>query len=84
MAERIDKELEEFRKIMEVPSRFDEGFRWSSLFGALFIALLMVPGGIYMGLLAGAGMGRPRDPAEKVGRERWVEGWEESGVSRSR
>ncbi len=49
----IDKELEQFRAIMEVPSSFEEGFRWSSLLGAIFVALLMVPGGIYMGLLAG-------------------------------
>ena len=55
MAERIDKELEEFRRVMEVPSTFEEGFRWSSLLGALFVALLMVPGAIYMGLLAGQG-----------------------------
>jgi len=50
---KIDKELEEFRSIMEVPSTFQEGFSWSSLFGALFVALLMVPGAVYMGLLAG-------------------------------
>jgi len=55
--ERIDKELEEFRGLMEVPSTFQEGFNWSSLFGAIFIALLMVPGAIYMGLLAGQGIG---------------------------
>jgi len=55
MADRIDKELEEFRRVMEVPSTFEEGFRWSSLLGALFVALLMVPGAIYMGLLAGIG-----------------------------
>ncbi|NQT20277.1 MAG: peptide transporter, partial [Planctomycetes bacterium] len=54
MAEHIDKELEEFRRVMEVPSTFEDGFRWSSLMGALFVALLMVPGAIYMGLLAGA------------------------------
>jgi hypothetical protein len=53
MAERLDRELEEFRQIMEVPSTFEEGFRWSSLLGAIFVALLMVPGAIYMGLLAG-------------------------------
>ena len=51
----MDKELEQFRGLMEVPSRFEEGFRWSSLLGALFVALLMVPGSIYMGLLAGTG-----------------------------
>lgn len=53
----IDKELEEFRRIMEVPSTFEEGFRWSALLGAVFVALLMVPGAIYMGLLAGVGIG---------------------------
>ena len=49
----IDKELEEFRRVMEVPSTFEEGFSWASLLGAIFVALLMVPGAIYMGLLAG-------------------------------
>ncbi|MBT3375535.1 MAG: peptide transporter [Lentisphaerae bacterium] len=57
MAQRIDKELEEFRQVMEVPSTFEEGFRWSSLLGALFVAMMMVPGAIYMGLLAGVGIG---------------------------
>lgn len=49
----VDKELEQYRSIMEVPSTFQEGFRWSSLLGAIFVAFLMVPGAIYMGLLAG-------------------------------
>jgi hypothetical protein len=53
MAKRVDRELEEFRSLMEVPSTFEEGFTWSSLGGAVFIALVMVPGAIYMGLLAG-------------------------------
>ncbi|MDD2241178.1 MAG: OPT/YSL family transporter [Kiritimatiellae bacterium] len=54
MAEpKIDKELEEFRQVMEVPSTFEDGFNWTSLLGAVFVALLMVPGAIYMGLLAG-------------------------------
>ena len=42
---------------MAVPSTFEEGFRWSSLLGAIFVALLMVPGALYMGLLAGTGLG---------------------------
>lgn len=50
---RKNDELEEFRQAMEVPSTFEEGFNWSSIVGALFVALLMVPGAIYMGLLAG-------------------------------
>jgi hypothetical protein len=57
MARRQDRELEEFRSLMEVPSTFLAGFNWSSLFGALFIALLMVPGAIYMQLLAGRAIG---------------------------
>ncbi len=48
-----DKELEEFRSLMEVPDTFEDGFKWSSFFGAIFVALLMVPGSLYMGLLAG-------------------------------
>lgn len=64
MSERVDKELEEYRQLMEVPSTFEEGFRWSSLLGALFVAFLMVPGAIYMGLLAGT--------AEIGAAARWV------------
>ena len=55
MSEKIDKELEEFRNVMEVPDTFEDGFNWTALLGAIFIALLMVPGAIYMGLLAGVG-----------------------------
>jgi len=54
---RLDKELEEFRNVMEVPSTFEDGFTWTSLVGAVFIALLMVPGAMYMSLLAGMGVG---------------------------
>ena len=51
------KELEQYRSLMEVPSTFEDGFTWTAVVGALFIALLMVPGGIYMQLLAGTGLG---------------------------
>ena len=54
---KLDKELEEFRSAMEVPSTFEEGFNWSSLAGAVFIGLFMVPGALYMTLLAGQGIG---------------------------
>jgi len=57
MAEKIDKELEEFRNLMQVPSKFEEGFNISSVIGVLFIALIMVPGAIYMNLLAGMAIG---------------------------
>jgi hypothetical protein len=50
---RVDKEVEEFRNLMQVPSTFEDGFNWLSLLGAIFISLIMIPGSIYMGLLAG-------------------------------
>lgn len=52
-----DKELEQYRSLMEVPNTFVDGFNWKSLAGAVFIALLMVPGAMYMSLLAGMGVG---------------------------
>jgi len=55
--QRVDRELEEFRSIMTPPDTFEEGFSWTALVGALFIGLLMVPGAMYMQLLAGEGIG---------------------------
>lgn len=37
--------------------RFEEGFTLKTLIGAFFIALFMLPGGIYLGLVAGQGVG---------------------------
>ena len=54
---KYDKELERFRNLMVPPAAFSEGFRWSSLIGAIFIAMLMVPGAMYMQLVAGFGVG---------------------------
>jgi len=54
---RYDKEIETYRNLMLPPGTFEEGFRWSSLLGALFIAMLMVPGAMYMQLVAGFGVG---------------------------
>lgn len=55
---KLDKELEQYRNLMQVPSSFEDGFTWSSLVGAIFVALLMVPGAMYMNLLAGQGIGQ--------------------------
>lgn len=54
---KVDKELELYRGLMTVPDQFDDGFSWSSLIGAMFIAVVMVPGSIYMGLMQGTGVG---------------------------
>lgn len=49
-------------KAVEDP-RFKEGFTLKTAIGALFIALFMLPGGLYLGLVAGQGVG---DAAEWV------------------
>jgi hypothetical protein len=55
--EKRDAELERYRSLMTPPSTFEDGFSWVSLAGAGFVALLMVPGAMYMGLLVGGGIG---------------------------
>ncbi|MHC4717555.1 MAG: OPT family oligopeptide transporter, partial [Planctomycetota bacterium] len=60
---KLDKELQEFHDLMKPPGRFDDGFSWVSLIGAIFIGLLMVPGSMYMNLVAGLDVG---------GAARWV------------
>jgi hypothetical protein len=57
MPRKIDKELEQYRQLMTVPSTFEDGFSASSFVGVLFVALIMVPGALYMELLAGMGVG---------------------------
>lgn len=54
---RVDTELEEFRSLMQPPGHFEDGFSWAAFLGALFVALMMVPGSIYMTLIAGLGIG---------------------------
>nr|MBA3708566.1 peptide transporter [Planctomycetota bacterium] len=54
---RVDKELEQYRQLMTVPNVFENGFSLSTFFGVMFIALVMVPGSLYMELLAGQGIG---------------------------
>jgi hypothetical protein len=57
MALAEEKELHEFRALMEAPEEYAEGFGWRTYFGAAFIGLIMMPGSIYLGLVAGQSMG---------------------------
>lgn len=57
MRERMGRDLEEYRALMERPERFVEGATWRTALGALFIGFAMMPGAIYMGLIAGSSMG---------------------------
>jgi len=51
----IQEELEQYRRLMEVPppEEFEEGFSIRTILGALFVAFVMLPGAAYLGLVAG-------------------------------
>ncbi|MBT7298712.1 MAG: peptide transporter [Victivallales bacterium] len=48
-----DKELEEYRRLMEPPEEFADGFTWKTVVGAVFLALLIMPGSMYLALVVG-------------------------------
>ncbi|MFP5239257.1 MAG: peptide transporter, partial [Acidobacteriota bacterium] len=52
-----DKELKEYRDLLETPQHFEEGFNWKTIAGAIFIGFLMMPGSMYLNLVIGAGIG---------------------------
>ena len=54
---RTDEDLEQYRGLMERPDRFAEGFTSRTVMGAFFVGFIMMPGAIYMGLIAGVSLG---------------------------
>lgn len=52
-----DKELKEFRDLMDPPEVFEDGFGTKTVVGALFLAFFMVPGSMYLQLIMGQGLG---------------------------
>ena len=50
-------DLEAYRGLMERPERFGEGFTGRTIIGAFFVGFIMMPGAIYMGLIAGVSLG---------------------------
>src|SRR6185503_11787756 len=55
--EAVSTNLEEPTDAAQEPQIFEEGFTLKTVFGAIFITLFMLPGGIYLGLVAGWGVG---------------------------
>lgn len=53
----VDPELELYRGLVDQPDTFEEGFDIKAIIGALFVGLVMMPGAIYLSLVAGASMG---------------------------
>lgn len=54
---REDKELKEYRDLLQPPEHFEEGFDWKTIVGAIFIGFLMMPGSMYLQLVIGQGIG---------------------------
>lgn len=48
-----DRELEQYRKLMEPPAQFADGFTWKTIVGAIFLGLLIMPGSMYLALVVG-------------------------------
>ena len=53
----IDPELELYRGLVDQPETFEEGFDIKAIIGALFVGLVMMPGAIYLSLVAGSSLG---------------------------
>ena len=52
-----NQEIEEYRDLMEVPDRFENGFTIKAILGVLFVAFIMVPGNMYLSLMIGGSLG---------------------------
>lgn len=53
----IDKDIAEYRDMMATPEEFEDGFTIRTVLGVFFVALVMMPSAIYLGLMAGQRMG---------------------------
>ena len=52
-----DEELELYRGILTPATEFKDGFGWTTVVGIFFCGLVMMPGGIYLGLMTGGNLG---------------------------
>lgn len=50
-----DKELSQYRNLMQPPKEFAHGFNWKTVVGAIFLGIVMMPASMYLGLFAGSG-----------------------------
>ncbi|MFA5858095.1 MAG: peptide transporter [Elusimicrobiota bacterium] len=51
------RDINEYRDLIEQPKEFKDGFNLKTVIGAIFIGFIMMPGSIYLGLVAGQGVG---------------------------
>lgn len=52
-----NQEIEEYRDLLETPSHYEEGFTVKTVLGVLFVAFIMIPGNMYLGLMIGGSLG---------------------------
>ncbi len=53
----MDPELELYRGLMDQPETYEDGFDFKTILGGIFIGFVMMPGAIYLGLVAGRSLG---------------------------
>lgn len=51
-----NKDLEQYRSLIEEPTEFKQGFGWTTVAGIFFCGLVMMPGGIYLAIMTGVGL----------------------------
>jgi len=52
-----DPELELYRGLMDQPETYEDGFDVKTILGGIFVGFVMMPGAIYLGLVAGRSLG---------------------------
>jgi len=55
--ERQWAEINEYRDLLQAPTQYEEGFTRNTIVGVIFIALIMLPGQMYLSLVTGLGIG---------------------------
>ena len=52
-----EDELKVYRDLIQTPKTFEEGFNIKTILGCLFVALIMLPGSMYLSLVMGDTLG---------------------------
>jgi hypothetical protein len=52
-----NQEIDEYRDLLETPTQYEEGFTAKTVLGVLFVAFIMIPGNMYLGLMVGGSLG---------------------------
>jgi len=55
----IEQARQQYEAVMgaDTEIKYEEGFTWKTIVGALFVAFIMLPGSMYLGLVAGQSLG---------------------------